>query len=858
MAGPIRCQLVVLVTLFLSVPSTAALAQSSDDLFNGDVLQEIRIQLNPQDWETLKANPASDDYYRSNFKWHGIELSNVGIKQHGGSTRNRIKPSLHIDFNKYQSKQEFLGLKSLIMANMAQDASMMRDRLSMELFSKMGVPVPREAHARLYINDQYAGLYTAVESTDKNFLQQAFGENDGYLYDFVKSGNYRFEYLGSDPSLYSPKYFDPKTHEKDPAPAPIEAMIRTMNAASDTDFPAAMAPYLDLKGFMKHLAIEDFLAETDGILSGMSNFYLYRFENTNLSELIPKDKDLTFGGPPTNANRYSTPFLLSASQNVLIRRAMNTAAARNAYLDTLRNVAVVAGANGGWLESEITRIYSQIRSAAYEDAQKMCFDGLTQRSCSNSDFEAEVSANLDFARRRSGFAISRLPELSNELFFAITKGGGFALTNGDAAKPISAGYAVIQPDTSSPNPEGIAILSLRQNGTLVSETSIPPVSAIQHGIVYAEIAGRVMTSIAIANTSDQPATISFSYLDANGITLTGGTVVLPAGVQIARSLDDDPFDLGGGSARGTFTFVSSIPVFVQAFRGLTNERGEFILSAVPVIDPSMLSQATVIPHFADGNGWATQVVLTNPSSDSMQGTIQFFNQAMVSTFSYTISPRGYYRMETSGTAEAITTGAVRIVPALNTGSPAAFGIVSFRSSGVTVTEASLQAVPMAQNYRAWFEMSDNVQTAIAIANPSPVPAIVSIEALTLSGAPAGFSGTLTIPGNGEVSSFIEQIPGFETIGRLSQGILRVSTSAANGIAAVGLRTCFNERHDFLIAAIPMVVDNAPSATTQRAFPYFVQGGGYATQFNLFGGGAALGPSGILRMSNGRGLPVSPW
>src|SRR4029434_969257 len=104
--------------------------------------------------------------------------------------------------------------------------------------------------------------YTIIESTDKDFLKRTFNEDDGYLYEYINTGNYHFEYLGSDPSLYSPRFFEPKTHEKDPNPAPIEAMVRTMNTASDAGFPTPIAQYLDLQLFMKHLAVEDFLAET--------------------------------------------------------------------------------------------------------------------------------------------------------------------------------------------------------------------------------------------------------------------------------------------------------------------------------------------------------------------------------------------------------------------------------------------------------------------------------------------------------------------------------------------------------------------------------------------------------------------
>ena len=59
-----------------------------------------------------------------------------------------------------------------------------------------------------------------------------------------------------------------------------------------------LAPYLDLEAFVRHVAVEAFLAEIDGVLGdwGMNNFYLYRFERTTRSTLIPWDKSESFKG----------------------------------------------------------------------------------------------------------------------------------------------------------------------------------------------------------------------------------------------------------------------------------------------------------------------------------------------------------------------------------------------------------------------------------------------------------------------------------------------------------------------------------------------------------------------------------
>src|SRR5438128_5866920 len=98
-------------------------------------------------------------------------------------------------------------------------------------------------------------------------------------------------------------------------------MIRTMNFASDADFATAMAKYIDLSLFMKYVAIEDFMAETDGLLTGMNNFYLYR-DTKGISQFLPKDRDLSLGGSPSSTTRPQTPLLANAGKTLSIPSAL--------------------------------------------------------------------------------------------------------------------------------------------------------------------------------------------------------------------------------------------------------------------------------------------------------------------------------------------------------------------------------------------------------------------------------------------------------------------------------------------------------------------------------------------------------
>jgi hypothetical protein len=393
----------VRVQPLLGVGNAPPAATGADAFFDDSVLQEIRLTMNAKDWQTLKDNYLDNTYYPTDFRWRDQALRNVGIRSRGTGSRSGIKPGLRVDFDRYSTSQSFLGLKSFVLRNNTQDASNMHERLSMLLFRRLGEPASREAHTRMYINDQYAGLFTIVESVDKTFLKRNLGEDGGYLYkyDYPTDGTaYHFEDKGSDPNLYVPLPFKPETHEADPKPEFIVQLVQAVNQSSDSAFRTAVGAYLDLQKFIRHVAVEVFVGDYDGFIGnyGINNFYFYRFDGQKLFTFIPWDKSEAFRAGPTSSIFHNISDVGDAQKNRLMTRVLSYTDLYNFYLDSLVACALsaselTAGDSRGWFEREVQKEYDQIRDAARAD---------TEKPYSNDSFEAEVVALLDFARRRSG------------------------------------------------------------------------------------------------------------------------------------------------------------------------------------------------------------------------------------------------------------------------------------------------------------------------------------------------------------------------------------------------------------------------------------------------------------------------
>jgi len=424
----------------------------------------------------------------------------------------------------------------------------------------------------------------------------------------------------------------------------------------------------------------------------------------------------------------------------------------------------------------------------------------------------------------------------------------------------------------------MAIFGFRPGGIVVTEAAVPASPLIQSGRIYAEVNGPVNTGLAIANPNNRAATITFNFTDTAGQTLSSGNLTIEPNNQIARFLDQPPFN-SGASVSGTFSFSSDVPVSVISLRGFTNERSEFLITTLPSIDLTATvptGESIIFPQFADGGGWTTQVVLINPTNSTLTGTAQFLTPegqpASVSveeqsgnTFSYSIAPRSSRRLQTGGAGTATQAGSIRVTPAANSQTPAGLAIFTYKTGGFTVSEGGVPALRTGTAFRLYAEAAGNfdasqtgsIQTGLAIANASSTPATVTFELTRLDGSSTGLTGSVTVPANGQKAMFANQIAGFGSLGNPGtpfQGLLRIVGSSA--ISVVGLRGRYNERGDFLITTTTPVDENSTPPTTEMFFPHLADAGGYTTQFVLFSGSAGQSASGSLRLFSQSGTAMN--
>jgi len=347
----------------------------ADPMFSQAVLHEVRLVMDPRDWQALRDNFRENQYYAANISIDRETATQVGVRSRGDGSRDANKPGLKIDFNKFVKSQEFHGYKTLVVDNVTQDRSLVRERLAYAAYEAMGIASPQIAHARLTVNDQYWGVYALIEPISKPFLMNRFREESGNLFDYEYRFNWDFSFLGSNPDEYVPEPFQPETNEDKLDARGLVEFVRTVNDAREAGFAATLAPFMDVDRFLTYVATENALAERDGFVGdyGVNNFYLYQYGNSTRFVLIPWDKDTAFIGG-------QWPLMYNLEDNVLTRKLMADPAKQKVYRDAVVQ-AVRTAVNSRFLGPRLDQAYQQIRAAVLAD---------TRKPYTNDDFEREI------------------------------------------------------------------------------------------------------------------------------------------------------------------------------------------------------------------------------------------------------------------------------------------------------------------------------------------------------------------------------------------------------------------------------------------------------------------------------------
>jgi hypothetical protein len=271
-------------------------------VFDGSVVARVDVTINPDTLEWIYDNVDSDMEFHATFKFDNGTIDetvdNIGFRLRGNTSRNSEKKSFKISFNTFQSGRKFYGMEKLNLNGEHNDPSITRSRLCWEWLRSFGIPAPQSAHAEVYINGNYYGLYVMVEHIDEEFAESRFGNKEGNLYLCLWPAD--LKYLGIDPELYqltsgSRRVYELKTNILSEDYADLAKFIDILNNTPLENLECELEKIFNLDDYLKIMAMDVFTGNWDGYIYNKNNFYLYHNTATDRFEYIPYDLDNTLG-----------------------------------------------------------------------------------------------------------------------------------------------------------------------------------------------------------------------------------------------------------------------------------------------------------------------------------------------------------------------------------------------------------------------------------------------------------------------------------------------------------------------------------------------------------------------------------
>lgn len=285
------------------------LALPAQDLYDLEKIVEIKIHFSDPDWErklhTLKE--AGEDERLIGDVWvNGQKYSDAGIRYKGNSSYFNVRKAglkklpFNIKVNFTQRGQKLPGgYSTLKLSNGFRDPSFLREVLAYEVAAQY-MPAPVANFAKVWLNEEYLGLYNLTQSVDDDLLERFFGHDEGILFkcdptwNGVKLGNCpesdkaSLQYIGADTICYRNSY---ELKSKGGGWPALVDFTRVLNQQ-----PERLEEVLNIDETLWMLAFDNVTVNLDSYIGRLChNYYLYR-DTLGIHHPMIWDMNLCFGG----------------------------------------------------------------------------------------------------------------------------------------------------------------------------------------------------------------------------------------------------------------------------------------------------------------------------------------------------------------------------------------------------------------------------------------------------------------------------------------------------------------------------------------------------------------------------------
>jgi hypothetical protein len=282
---------------------------TDEALFDEVTLPEIAIELSEEAVASLLVDPYV--YVHGTFIFEGERVEDVAIRTKGENSWRPIneKPSLKIKFDGWVEDQEFRGLTDLTLNAMNNDVSMMHERVAYKMYREFGIPAARSTHGVVTLNGDSYGLYTVLETVNRDMMKQWYEDPDGTLFE-QHDVDFYDAYIpcvvedtdtapaGGGYACFQYEYGD-ETKTSAELRAPLQGLADSLESGTYQQRYDAAAAWLDWGSFIQYWAVAAVVGQYDSYPFGSPGDDCHVFVNpaSGLIEFMPHGLDETFYYP---------------------------------------------------------------------------------------------------------------------------------------------------------------------------------------------------------------------------------------------------------------------------------------------------------------------------------------------------------------------------------------------------------------------------------------------------------------------------------------------------------------------------------------------------------------------------------
>ncbi len=243
------------------------------EFFKGLEVHTLELEMETQDWNFLLYNPYAKQYRNANVIIDGMRYDNTAIKTRGNSSLtayaingDNYRPPFKLKFDKYVDDRTFMGLDELVLLNVADDRSYLREYIGYEAFRVLDLEAPYVTLFNIYANGKLHGLYVGVEAVDGSFLDRVFNSRKHNLY---KANNFATLLPNMDYNVFEQK------KGTDQSMSDLKYLVKVLNEMPLGE-KGDIENILDVDSVLKNFAVDAVLHNWDDYAGVFChNYYLY-------------------------------------------------------------------------------------------------------------------------------------------------------------------------------------------------------------------------------------------------------------------------------------------------------------------------------------------------------------------------------------------------------------------------------------------------------------------------------------------------------------------------------------------------------------------------------------------------------